>query len=168
MTAENNVTSAKCQITPDNDAVIAEMEIAAPPARVFQALTDPRQMPLWWGQREMYRVTKFEADVRPNGKWKSVGVNAKGETFEVGGEYLELDPPHLLVQTWIASWTGTLATKVRWELHSHDDGTLVRITHSGFAGNIAAANDHSQGWQRVLSWLSGYAEKGETVETRSR
>jgi uncharacterized protein YndB with AHSA1/START domain len=159
---------ATVAISPDNDTICSEIFIAAPPARVFQALTDCRQMPLWWGQREMYRVTRFEADVRPNGKWKSVGANVKGEAFEVGGEYLEVDPPHLLVQTWVASWTGTMATKVRWELQAHDDGTLVRITHSGFAGNIAAANDHSQGWQRVLLWLSGYAEKGETIETRSR
>jgi uncharacterized protein YndB with AHSA1/START domain len=157
---------ATVAISPDHDTIHGEVFIAAPPARVFQALTDPSQMPLWWGQKEMYRVTKFESDVRPGGKWKSVGVNAKGETFEVGGEYLEVDPPHLLVQTWIASWSGTLATKVRWELQTQEDGTVVRITHSGFAGNVSAANDHTQGWQRVLSWLSSYAEKGQTIETR--
>jgi len=157
---------ASIAISPDQDTIHGEIFIAAPPARVFEALTDPRQMPLWWGQREMYRVTKFEADVRPNGKWKSEGINAKGETFEVGGEYLEVDPPRLLVQTWVASWTSTLATKVRWELRSHSGGTVVRITHSGFAGNIAAAKDHSQGWQRVLLWARAYVEKGETIDTR--
>jgi uncharacterized protein YndB with AHSA1/START domain len=157
---------ATVAITPDHDIINGEIFIGAPPARVFQALTDPRQMPLWWGQKEMYRVTKFEADVRPKGKWKSVGINAKGETFEVGGEYLEVDPPHLLVQTWIASWTTTLATKVRWELRHFNNGTLVKITHSGFAGNAAAAKDHGQGWQRVLSWVRAYAEKGETIDTR--
>jgi uncharacterized protein YndB with AHSA1/START domain len=158
---------ATTSITPDHDTIHGEILIAAPPARIFQALTDPQQMPLWWGQREMYRVTNFEADVRPNGKWKSVGISVNGETFEVSGEYLEPDPPRLLVQTWTASWAGTLATKVRWELQAHEGGTLVRITHSGFAGNVAAANDHSQGWRRVLLWAQAYTEKGETIDTRA-
>jgi uncharacterized protein YndB with AHSA1/START domain len=153
-------------ISPDHDTIEGEIFIAASPERVFQALTDPQQMPLWWGQRETYRVTKIEADVRPSGKWKSVGISVKGETFEVGGEYLEVDPPHLLVQTWIASWTGAMSTKVRWRLQPLNDGTLVKITHSGFAGNAAAAKDHSQGWQRVLSWIRAYTEKGETIDTR--
>ena len=158
---------ATIAITPDQDTIHGEIFIAAPPARVFQALTDPQQMPQWWGQKEMYRVTKFEADLRPNGKWKSVGISANGESFEVGGEYLEVDPPRLLVQTWVASWSAALATKVRWQLQSQHDGTLVKITHSGFAGNAAAAKDHSQGWQRVLAWVQAYTEKGETIDSRS-
>ncbi len=48
---------ATTQITPDNNVVLAEIFIAAPPDRVFQALTDPAQMSQWWGQKEMYRVT---------------------------------------------------------------------------------------------------------------
>jgi uncharacterized protein YndB with AHSA1/START domain len=31
-------------ITPDQDAIISEIEIAAPADRVFSALTDPRQL----------------------------------------------------------------------------------------------------------------------------
>jgi len=36
---------ATAAVTPDNDAVLAEVFIAAPPERVFQAITDPKQMP---------------------------------------------------------------------------------------------------------------------------
>ena len=32
---------ATAAVTPDNDAVLAEVFIAAPPERVFQAITDP-------------------------------------------------------------------------------------------------------------------------------
>ena len=31
-------------ITPDQDAVVTEIDIAAPPARVFQPLTDPARL----------------------------------------------------------------------------------------------------------------------------
>ncbi len=80
-------------ITPDQNAVIAEVFIAAPPARVFQAISDPAQLPKWWGQTGMYHVTKSTMDVRPGGKWRSDGVGADGKTFYVEGEYLEVDPP---------------------------------------------------------------------------
>ncbi|MFZ0770002.1 MAG: SRPBCC domain-containing protein [Candidatus Sulfotelmatobacter sp.] len=157
---------AAVAITPDQDVVSCEMFIAAPPARVFQALTDPRQMLQWWGQKEMYRTTKFETDVRVHGKWMSAGVSATGETFQVSGEYLEVDPPRLLVYTWLATWTGALQTTVRWELESHNGGTLVKIHHSGFAGHADAAQSHGQGWERVLSWMQAFVEKGETIDTR--
>lgn len=57
-------------ITPDGDTILAEVFIAAPPERVFAALTDPRQMLEWWGQKGMYRCTQFHTDVRPGGKWR--------------------------------------------------------------------------------------------------
>ena len=158
---------ASVSITPDQDLIVAEIEIAAPPERVFQAITDPRQLPQWWGQKEMYRVTRLESDLRVGGQWLSVGVSVTGESFHVGGEYLEIDPPRLLVQTWKASWSGTLKTTVRWELEAYPGGTRVKIRHSGFAGNAEAANSHSQGWQRVLAWVHAFLERGETIDSRS-
>lgn len=38
-------------LTPDGDAVIGEILIAAPPERIFEALTDPTQLMQWWGQQ---------------------------------------------------------------------------------------------------------------------
>jgi len=34
---------ATASLTPDQDAIEAEIFIAAPPARVFEAITDPKQ-----------------------------------------------------------------------------------------------------------------------------
>jgi len=45
VTASTNPVS---HITPDNDVVTAEIFIAAPRERIFQALTDPRQAMQWW------------------------------------------------------------------------------------------------------------------------
>ena len=67
---------ATIEVTPDQDVITGEIFIAAPPERVFQAITDPHQMPQWWGQSTMYRVTECKADLRPGGKWSSVGVGA--------------------------------------------------------------------------------------------
>jgi uncharacterized protein YndB with AHSA1/START domain len=170
---------ATSSVTPDNDAVLAEVFIAAPPERVFQAITDPKQMPLWWGQQGLYRVTEWKADLRPGGKWQSDGVGADGTVFRVEGEYLEIDPPRLLVHTWIASYATTLKTVVRWELESREvhglqhkgpqkvsTGTFVKIRHEGFAGSPEQAKGHSQGWVRVLGWMQAFVEQGATVDTR--
>jgi uncharacterized protein YndB with AHSA1/START domain len=166
-------------VTPEQDAVVAEIFIAAPPERVFQAITDPRQTPQWWGQQGMYRITEWKGDVRPGGKWSSVGLSADGSSFRVEGEYLEVDPPRLLVHTWMASWTGQLQTVVRWELEPRDvhglqgrgpqrmgTGTMVKLRHTGFAGEPKAALGHSEGWKRVLDWVQAFVEKGETVDSR--
>jgi uncharacterized protein YndB with AHSA1/START domain len=171
---------ATVSITPDQDVVLAEIHIAAPPERVFQAITDPRQTQQWWGQKEMYRVTEWTADLTPGGQWSSVGVGADGKQFRVDGEYLEVDPPRLLVHTWIPSFAPELRTVVRWELEPQSvhglhpsgprkagTGTLVRIHHRGFAGNLSAAEGHRKGWQRVLGWMQLFVEKGETIDTRT-
>lgn len=171
---------ATATITPDQDTIHAEIFIAAPPERVFQAMTDPNQMPKWWGQQGVYHITEWKAELRPGGKWSTVGVNADGSPFRVEGEYLEVNPPRLLVYTWIASWTGPLKTVVRWELEPRDvhglqhrgpqkmgTGTVAKLHHSGFAAEPEAIKSHSQGWIQVLGWMQAFVEKGETADTRA-
>jgi len=45
-------------------------------------------------------------------------------------------------------------------------GTMVKLRHSGFAGNIEAAKAHGEGWKRVLDWMQAFVEKDVTVGTR--
>jgi uncharacterized protein YndB with AHSA1/START domain len=161
---------ATATVTPDNNTVIAEIFIAAPPARVFQAISDPAQLPRWWGQEGLYHVTKSTMDVRPGGKWRSEGISTDGKTFYVEGEYLEVDPPRLLVHTWFGDFH-PITTVVRWELEPQTvnalhpsgpkktgTGTLVRVRHEGFAGDIASATGHGEGWKKVLGWLEAFVE----------
>lgn len=170
---------ATAQLLPDNDTVVAEVFVAAPPARVFEAITDPRQTAQWWGQKGMYSLTATSADVRVGGKWRSAGTSPDGKPFHVEGEYVEIDPPRLLVHTWNPSYQKLPSTLVRWELEPRDmhglqhsgpnrvgTGTVVRIRHSGFAGNLEAAKGHGEGWKRVLGWMQAFVERNDTVATR--
>lgn len=150
---------------PVQDALIAEMRIAAPPERVFQALVDPSQVVQWWGQAGIYRCTKFESDLRVGGMWRSIGIDGNGRPFEIVGEYLEVDPPRVISSTWRATWTGDAETRIRWELEPAKGGTLVRICHSGFAAHPELAQAY-RGWPRMLSWLQALLERGETAEQR--
>jgi uncharacterized protein YndB with AHSA1/START domain len=170
---------ATATITPNQDTVLAEIFIAASPERVFQAITDPDQLAKWWGQKGIYRVTTSSADVRVGGKWSSAGVGADGTEFTVGGEYLEIDPPRRLVHSWIASYSGAVKTVVYWELQPQPlhglhpsgpkkagTGTLLKLRHEGFV-EAKDAISHGEGWKRVLGWLQSYAERGETIDTRT-
>jgi len=104
-------------ISHNQDAMEFEIQISAPPERVFQALTDPRQLMQWWGQKGIYHHTHWKADVRPGGAWRSEGVSdTDGSSYKVSGEYIEIDLPRVISYTWVASWSGPLKTLVRWEL----------------------------------------------------
>lgn len=151
--------------SPDMDSIVSEIQIAAPPERVFQALVDPSQVVKWWGQKGIYVCKEFRADARVGGKWRSTGLDGQGNRFEIAGEYLEVDPPRLLATTWVASWTGDVQTTLRWELKPKGDGTLVRVRHSGFAGRPELTQSY-RGWPRMLGWLKALLERGETVEER--
>ena len=163
VTASTNPVS---HITPDNDVVTAEIFIAAPRERIFQALTDPRQAMQWWGQNGKYRLSEFHMDVRVGGKWSCSGQSVTmGGTITIGGEFVEVDPPRELAYTWTSSWM-PVPTEVRWELEAQGNGTLLKLTHTGFAGNAEQAKNHSIGWAAVITWLQAFVEKGETVDTR--
>jgi hypothetical protein len=57
-------TVATMRISSDRDTIVSEIEIAVPPARVFEAITDPQQVLSWWGQAGVYRCNEFKAEVR--------------------------------------------------------------------------------------------------------
>lgn len=151
--------------TPNTDEIISGIQIAAPAERVFQALIDPGQVVRWWGQTGIYRCTEFQSDLRVGGKWRATGVTGEGGPFEASGEYLQIDPPRLLVQTWMASWTGDFKTTVRWELESNKQGTFVRIRHSGLSARPELRQSYT-GWPRMLGWLQALLERGESIDER--
>lgn len=80
---------ATTAINPDQDVITGEIFVAAPPARVFQALTAPKEIPRWWGAAGLYTITQSKADLRVGGKWSSEGLAADGKTVCVEGEYLD-------------------------------------------------------------------------------
>jgi uncharacterized protein YndB with AHSA1/START domain len=147
------------------DFVVAEIHIAAPSERVFQAITQPEQLKRWFTDGEC-PAKLWEVDARQGGRWRFAGhpsaksLNGTNE-FRAGGEILEIDPPRLLVYTWHANWHDdpSLATIVRWEFQPINNGTQVKVTHSGLAKEKVAREDYSGGWVGVLSSLKNFSEQ---------
>jgi uncharacterized protein YndB with AHSA1/START domain/uncharacterized protein YciI len=135
--------------------ILASVEIAAPIERVFRALASG-EIAEWWGSSDTYRTTRWTGDVRRGGAWVSEGVGADGTPFSVRGEFLEVDPPNVIVQTWVAPWDGNHTTTVTTRLDAIDGGTRVTLRHEGFSGRAASCSGHAEGWERVLGWLGKY------------
>jgi uncharacterized protein YndB with AHSA1/START domain len=153
------------RLSADKDVITCEIYIAAQPERVFRALVEPQEVLRWWGQPGVYRCTEFVSDLRLGGNWGSSGIGPDGRRFEITGQYLQVDPPRLLVHSWVASWTGDAQTTVRWELEPKDGGTLVRLLHSGLAAYPSIGESY-RGWPRMLGWIQALLERGETVNFR--
>jgi uncharacterized protein YndB with AHSA1/START domain len=159
---------SKAVITPDQDSVIAEIDIAAPPGRVFEALTDPDQLLRWFTDASC-PVKFWRMDARLGGSYSyatekgNLVVNGVDE-FKCHGEITEMDPPRLLVYTWISNWhlDPRRKTVVRWELMPTATGTHVKVTHSGLAQEPEARKDYSGGWAGVVEQLKAFAERNHS------
>ncbi len=155
----------KAIVTPDQDAIIAEIDIAAPPGRVFEALTDSDQLLRWFTDASC-PVKFWQMDARLGGKYSyatekgNFVVNGVSE-FKCHGEILEFDPPRLLVYTWFGNWhlDPEKETVVRWELRPTAYGTHVKVTHSGLAQDPEARKDYSGGWIGVVEKLKEFTER---------
>ena len=156
------------QITTGQDSIVTEIEVAAPPQRVFTALTDPKQLMLWWRGEDTCTAKLWEMDSRVGGRWRFETADPTGKIivngisdFKANGEILEYDPPRVLAYTWIANWHNQpgRTTLVRWELTPVGKGTRVKVVHSGLAEEPAASKDYSGGWPGVVEFLKTFVEK---------
>lgn len=148
-------SKAKAVADLDRGVILARVEIAAPPERVFRALTTD-ELTKWWGADGMYRTTKFTMELRPGGKWRTDGVGADGKPFHVEGEVVAVEPPHRLVHTWSPAWDPGPPTRIEYVLEPTQTGTRVTLRHDGFTGRSASCDGHANGWERVLGWLDGF------------
>lgn len=147
-------------ITPDQDTIVSEIDIAAPPERILKAICDPAEV-----RRRSPQIAVYEMDTRVGGKWRlemHMPQPYHGVTsIHHGGEILEYDPPRLLVYTWTANFHTHPEKRsiVRWELTPTKSGTHVKVTHSGLASEPQARKNYAGGWPGVLEDLKKAIEK---------
>lgn len=118
--------------------------VAAPPARVWQTLTDPALLARWWvpGQIAARVGHRFHLDMPGWG--------------QVPCEVLEVVEPERLVYSFNATWTLT------WRLVPEGAGTRLLLEHTGF--DLTSRRDRDAlermgpGWRDVvLPRLAGLA-----------
>ena len=114
--------------------------IAHPPARVWQALTDPALHARWWAAGDVRPVVghRFTLDMGPWGQQPC--------------EVLAVEPERLLAYSFAP---GSLNTTITWRLRPEGAGTRLSLEHKGFDLDSplgqAAFKGMGDGWPKVLS-----------------
>jgi uncharacterized protein YndB with AHSA1/START domain len=148
-----------CAVT-DGELILATVDLGMPPERVFRALTTG-EVEQWWDSVRTYHVTGWKAELRVGGRWSLIVRLPDGTGLPAGGEFLEIDPPHKIVQTRKYDWdhpvVGRRTTTVTYRLEPLAIGTRLIVRHEGFAGLPAAAAEHAAGSERFRDWLAEYA-----------
>jgi len=134
-------------------AIDGEVWLAAPPARVFRALTTPELLEAWWGDEAVYTTHDWQLDAHEGAPWRCEVRLANGRRHHIAGHVLEVVPERRLRLSWRPSWGGLAATEVRFELDAHDGGTRLVLHHSGFRPDFSGLETHRVGWPWVLGWL---------------
>jgi uncharacterized protein YndB with AHSA1/START domain len=135
------------------DAIVIEIDIAAPPERVFSALTDPEQLAMWWTEGG---TKNWEVDLRVGGKWRAEGFDVTCGEWQLTGQITAVAPPRLLEYTWeeqVQYRQSAPLTTVRYELERITTGTRLRLTHKGFGDRREAQDEYRGGWPGVLDQL---------------
>jgi uncharacterized protein YndB with AHSA1/START domain len=81
--------------TPDTDALTLTIvtELAAPPTRVWQLWSDPRQLERWWGP-PTYPATFEQHEFVPGGAARYFMTGPEGDTSRGWWRFLAVDEPH--------------------------------------------------------------------------
>jgi uncharacterized protein YndB with AHSA1/START domain len=111
--------------------ILATVEIAASPERIFRALTS-REIVDWWVRPGVFDTREWTGDVRVGGAWQASGMGKSGP-YGLEGEFLEVDPPRKLVHTWHPIGAPAAATStVSYVLEPMEGGTRITLRHWGF------------------------------------
>jgi uncharacterized protein YndB with AHSA1/START domain len=115
-----------------------------PPAKVWQALTDPGLHAQWWAAGDIKPIVghRFSLDM---GAWGFQPC-----------EVLEVETERLFRYSFAP---GTLDTTITWRLEPEGTGTRLFLEHSGFDLDSpmgkSAFSGMAEGWPKVLARLPG-------------
>lgn len=98
--------------------------LAAPPALVFRCFTQAEHLRHWWGPAR-YELVTCEVDARTGGGYRFVQRGPEGDEYAFHGEFLELDPPGRLVQTFVFEGAPEETVVETLTLTADGDGTLL-------------------------------------------
>lgn len=145
---------------PHTQSIIVDEVFAHAPAIIWKALTTADLIARW-----LMAPTGFEAvpgkhftfQTKPAGAWDGV----------IHCQVLEVIPNERLVYEWKGGdesnigYGSRLNTLVTWTLSAAENGTRLRLIHSGFipSKNDSAFNTMGEGWKKVLPTIGRIANE---------
>jgi len=141
--------------------IMAAVEIAAPPERVFEAITSA-EITNWWVRPGIFDTRNWSGDVREGGRWKAAGLT-RGQPYVQEGEFLEVEEPRRLVHTWDGAGKPGRPSTVTYLLERIESGTRLTLRHAGFASREMCGS-FAFGWESSLERLAEVLAPEFTVD----
>jgi uncharacterized protein YndB with AHSA1/START domain len=145
--------------------IVVEDVLPHAPETIWKALTTGEMISRWLGMPatgfEPVKGKKFTFQTTPAGEWDGL----------IQCEVLEIIPHERLVYAWKGGHEGNvgygsrLDTVVTWTLSRVQNGTRLRLVHSGFElpKNDTAFRNMSSGWKKVVPGIGAVlAEQGSS------
>lgn len=167
-------TTDTSQVTDDVARTVPEIQvfrvyIEAPVERVWEAITSSEFTTKYGYGGEVEGEFVPGSDVRnlTTPQMREMGMG----DVAVTGRILEADPPHRLVQTWVAAWHDE-ETTLTWELTAYAGPlTGVTLTHdctgaprtAGDVEGTGSAEQGGGGWPWVLAGMKTFLETGHPM-----
>jgi uncharacterized protein YndB with AHSA1/START domain len=93
-----NMDDYKITAPPGMPMVLITQTIHAPRELVFKTITDPLQIPKWWGP-ERFKTRVINMAVMPGGTWRFLQLDEQGKEYGFHGVYHNVRIPEHLVYT---------------------------------------------------------------------
>lgn len=141
-------------------SITRRIAIDAPPAVVFDVVSDPRHVSQWWPDEADYEATPGDAG-------RIVFASPGGDPVVVGFQVVDAAPPRLFSFRWTQE-PGEPALQgnsflVTFEIEPDGDGSVLLMTETGFrergwdeAAVAEAYREHGEGWDYHLARLGPY------------
>ncbi len=132
--------------------------IKTSPEKLWAALTDPQQTPLY------YYGSRLVSDLTPGAEFNYV---APDNQLMVSGKVLEARAPNRLVVSFTGNWDpamqGDAPSRVTYEIEQQGDCCKLTVTHDDFAGETPTYQIVGGGWPGILSGLKTLLETGQPM-----
>ena len=123
------------------------------PERVWLALTDPRELAQW--------LLPNTFQPRLGHRFRFTQRTPEGRSRRVACQVVELEAPSRLAYTWQAE-DEALPTLVTWSLEAVDDGTCLRLEHTGPETSGVAPGE------TIVNRLNACLQSGEVSSAEHR
>ncbi len=140
------------------EPVVVETRCDASPEKVWDALTNPHQVPQWF-----FNIQNFKAEVGRAFRFYESSQKQFLHVIEV----TDVDPLKMLQYSWSQPDYAQGKSQVTWELIPEGEKTTVRLTHSNLevfkdAGDMFAPENFREGWTNILNGgLKSFVENSE-------
>ncbi len=140
------------------------IEIAAPPERVWRALTNAAELSAWF-------QVQIEGDIAAGSEVWMTSVHPQHANGRFRVRFVELTSPQRVVWEWhpgavdpAVDYSREPRTTVTFALEPSGAGTRLTVSETGFdrislERRAKVYNDNSQGWTEVVVWLKNHVEK---------